>query len=136
MDYLAFEENLAKYLQGRPCDIIQLKRDLNYFKQCKYEGYIFRGMAFNHPIDKGEIRDSDLCSWSKDLGVAENFASHGRYKIILAKKSRGVCIQSLLDYLKNNNLIVSEALSRCTTKHELEVIDTMYLSECSVMELI
>lgn len=136
MDYLSFENNLANYLRGIPCDIQKLKIDLRNFKQCTYNGYIFRGLAFKSPIDRNDIRDSELCSWSKDLSVAENFASHGKYQYIVAKKSHGICIQTLLDYLKENNLMVSESLMRCTTKHELEVLDNMYISECSVMERI
>lgn len=134
MDYLSFENNLANYLRGLPCDIYKLKNDLRKFKQCVYSGYVFRGLAFKNPIDKSEIRDAELCSWSKDLSVAENFASHGKYQYIIIKKSKGICIQSLLDYLKDNNLMVSESLMRCTTKHELEVIDDMYITECSIME--
>lgn len=136
MDYLSFENNLANYLRGIPCDIQKLKIDLRNFKQCTYTGYIFRGLAFKSPIDRNDIRDSELCSWSKDLSVAENFASHGKYQYIVAKKSHGICIQTLLDYFKENNLMVSESLMRCTTKHELEVLDNMYISECSVMERI
>jgi hypothetical protein len=136
MDYLSFENNLANYLLGMPCDIYKLKSDLKIFKQCIYTGYIFRGLAFKNPIDKSEIKNSELCSWSKDLSVAENFATHDKYHYIIIKKSRGICIQSLLNYLKDNNLMVSETLLHYTTKYEQEVIDDMHLIECSVMEKI
>lgn len=136
MDYMKFENNLAKYLQGKECDLYQLQRDLRFFKQCQYTGYVFRGMGFKHPIDKHEIRECDLCSWSKTMEVAENFASHGRYKILIIKKSTGICVQSLLDYLNNNNLMVSESLKSCTTKYEHEVLDSLYSCDCCVTEIL
>ena len=134
MDYKKFEDNLARYLQGKSCDLLQLQRDTRYFKQCEYQGYVFRGMGFSQPIDKEDIRESDICSWSTDMRVAENFASHGRYQIIIIKKSTGISVQKLLDYLKANDLMVSESLQRCTTKYECEVLDSLYISDCSVLE--
>jgi hypothetical protein len=135
MDYKKFEDNLANYLTGKECDLYSLMRDLKQFHMCKYNGYIFRGMYFNHPVDKYDIADKDVCSWSIDLDVATNFASHGRYGIVIVKKSNGVSIQALLKYLYENNLVVSESLKRCTSKYENEVIDSMYSHEYTAMEV-
>ena len=135
MDYKKFEDNLANYLPGKVCDINYLNNCLTEFNQCKYDGYVFRGMYFDHPIDKSDIREKDMCSWSTDLEVAENFASHGRYRIILAKKSRGVSVKALLTYLRDNNLMVSESLKNCTSKFENEVLDSMYSYEYTAMEV-
>lgn len=135
MDYKKFEDNLAKYLTGKSCDVCQLCEDLKNFSSCRYDGYIFRGMYFNHPVDKNDIHEKDICSWSVDLAVAENFASHGKYGIILAKKSTGVSVKALLKHLKESNLLVSDSLKNCTSRFENEVIDSMYAYEYTAMEV-
>ena len=89
------QDNLARYLTGLNCNKSQLKMDLHNMQRradIKYCGYIFRGMYFNRPIATSEINNQDMCSWSTDIEVAEQFASHGRFPVILIKKSNAVAI--------------------------------------------
>ena len=130
------QDNLARYLLGLNCDKNQLMMDLrnmNRKTKITYDGYIFRGMHFNHIIDKSEIDNQNVCSWSTDIEVAEQFASHGRFPVILVKKSTGYSVQKIINYLKEQNQLLSERLEKCSSKYEKEILDNLDVVKCSVL---
>lgn len=130
------QDNLARYLTGLNCDKTQLMMDLrnmNRTTEITYIGYVFRGMYFNHVIDISEINNQNVCSWSTDIDVAEQFASHGRFPVILIKKSTGYSVQKVIAYLKEQGQLVSERLMKCSSKYEKEVIDNLDVTKCSVL---
>ena len=130
------QDNLAKYLLGLNCDKQQLMMDLRNMNRrvdITYTGYVFRGMYFNHVIEKSEIHNQMVCSWSTDIEVAEQFASHGRFPVILVKKSNGYSVLKIIDHLRENNQLVSERLTKCSSKYEKEVLDELDVCKCSIL---
>ena len=78
------QDNLAKYLLGLNCDKQQLMMDLRNMNRrvdITYAGYVFRGMYFNHVIEKSEIHNQMVCSWSTDIEVAEQFGAYLGYAL-------------------------------------------------------
>ena len=130
------QDNLARYLTGLNCNRPQLIMDLHNMQRrvdVKYDGYVFRGMYFNRLITASEIYNQDVCSWSTDIEVAEQFASHGRFPVILIKKSNGYSVHKIIQYLKDNNMMQSERLQNCSSKYEKEVLDSLDVCMCSVL---
>ena len=137
LNTLRFQENLGRYLKGLSSNTYELSRDLEKIGRFTYSGYVFRGMAFNHPIDKHDIHEHYLCSWSKDIDTAVNFAlTNGRFKFLLIKRSTGYDLEKLLEYMKSNNLIVSKTLATAGAKREKEVLDKLTLTDTIFTELL
>ena len=102
------------------------------FPEAKYDGMIYRGMFFDHYPDMKEIRNSEFCSWSTDMHVAEYFASHAKYGFVLSKKSTGYDVHKILEILKERNELPEKLKGYRKKASELEVFDCLDVKKIRV----
>ena len=93
---------------------------------------IYRGMFFDHYPDMNEIRNSEFCSWSTDMHVAEYFASHAKYGFVLSKKSTGYDVHKILEILKERNELPEKLKGYRKKASELEVFDCLDVKKIRV----
>ena len=109
---MGYTEGLSEYVQQ--------------FQDAKYTGIIYRGLYFDHYPAIDEIKNCNFCAWTTSRDVAEYFASHGKYGIVLSKRSTGYEVERILDALRERGEI-TESLKRyrkgCSENEVLDALD-------------
>ena len=110
---MGYEEGLAEFVKQ--------------FPEARYTGTIYRGMYFNHYPDITDVHESEFCSWTTDINVAEYFASHTKYGLVLSKKSTGYDVHKIIDILIERGQCPDEMKNYRKTVSEHEVVDVLTL---------
>ena len=124
-------EMLTKWLTGMGYTD-GLAEYVKQFPEAKYNGIIYRGLYFDHYPSIDEIKNSDFCSWTTDKDVAEYFASHSKYGIVLSKKSTGYDVHKILEILRERNELPDRLMNYRSKASEKEVFDSFDVSEVIV----
>lgn len=93
------------------------------FPEAKYNGTIYRGMFFDHYPSMSEIYDSDFCSWTTSKDVANYFASHTKYGLVLTKKSTGYDVCKIIKVLVERGDLPESMLNYRKNASEFEILD-------------
>lgn len=51
-------------------------------------GTFFRGLHFPEPVDRYEVIESDIQSFTDDIDIAVDFSNKGRYSVVVVKKCK------------------------------------------------
>lgn len=121
-------EMLAKWLTGMGYTNGLLEY-IKQFEEAKHTGIIYRGLYFDHYPSVDEIKNSDFCSWSTDIHVAEYFASHKKYGFVVSKRSTGYDIHKILNILRDLNELPDRLKNYRTHASEMEIVDCLNVEE-------
>ena len=102
------------------------------FKEAKYDGIVYRGLFFDHYPSLSEIHNQDFCSWTTSKDVAEYFASHGKYGVVLSKRSAGYDVEKILVVLRERNEIPSSLKNYRKGCSEKEIVDSLDIRKVKV----
>ena len=115
---LGYEEGLSDFVKQ--------------FPEARYTGTIYRGLYFNHYPDIKDIKDSNFCSWTSDVHVAEYFASHAKYGFVLSKKSTGYDIHKIIEILIGRGQCPERMMNYRKSMSEKEIVDTLTLHNIKI----
>lgn len=99
------------------------------FTEAKHNGTIYRGLHFNHYPDMSEIHDQNFCSWTTNKDVAEYFASHSKYGVVISKRSTGYDVEKVLEILRERGECPESLKHYRKGCSEKEVLDCMNVKE-------
>ena len=102
-----------------------LSEYISQFQEAKYDGLVYRGLFFDHYPSPSEIYDQNLCSWTTNKDVAEYFASHGKYGIVLSKRSTGYDVEKILEMLRERGEIPESLKNYRKGCSEREILDSL-----------
>lgn len=133
------QNQLANWIKGNKYskDAIEELISMN-IPEWQYTGTVFRGMHFDYVADRHDIKNVSLASWTTNYNVAEMFITKGRYGLFLVKTvTNAFSITKFIQYLNENNLMFSEALSRCSLpSKEQEIISEIDVHSIGVFEAV
>lgn len=122
---------LQKWLRGMGYEE-GLSEFVKQFPEAKHTGKIYRGLYFSHYPDGCDIHESEFCSWTTDVKIAEYFASHGKYGFVLSKQSTGYDVHKIIDILKERGECPDGLKNYRKSMSEKEVVDNLSLSDIFV----
>lgn len=99
------------------------------FPEAKYDGIVYRGLFFDHHPSISEIHNQDFCSWTTSKDVAEYFASHGKYGIVLSKHSTGYDVEKVLEVLRERGDIPQSLKNYRKGCSEKEILDSLNVKD-------
>lgn len=102
---------------------------VSQFAEAKHDGTVYRGLFFDHYPSLSEIQNQNFCSWTTDNNVAEYFASHGKYGIVLSKRSTGYDVDKILNILRERGEIPNSLRNYRKGCSEKEVLDSLDVRE-------
>ena len=115
---MGYEEGLAEFVKQ--------------FPEARYTGTIYRGMYFNHYPDINDVHESDFCSWTTDIHIAEYFASHTKYGLVLSKKSTGYDVHKIIDILIERGEGPEQMKNYRKVASEREMVDVLTLRNTKI----
>lgn len=98
---------------------------ISQFESAKHDGIVYRGLSFDHYPSQSEIHNQDFCSWTTSKDVAEYFASHGKYGIVLSKHSAGYDVEKVLEILRERGECPESLKNYRKVCSEKEVLDSL-----------
>ena len=109
-----------------------LSEFVEQFPEAKHNGIIYRGLYFDHYPSLDEIQNCNFCSWTTDKNVAEYFASHSKYGLVLSKNSTGYDVHKILETLRERNELPERLKNYRSKASEKEIIDVLNVDEIRV----
>ena len=105
------------------------------FPEAKHNGMVYRGMFFDHYPSIDEIRNSDFCSWTTSREVAEYFAAHSKYGVVLSKQSTGYDVEKILNTLRTRGELPERLKNYRSSASEKEVLDSLNVNNVKIFRV-
>lgn len=122
---------LHKWLRGMGYEE-GLSEFVKQFPEARHTGIIYRGLYFKHYPDITDIKESAFCSWTSDVRVAEYFASHAKYGVVLSKKSTGYDVHKIIDILIERGECPENMKNYRKSASEHEIVDAYTLDNIRI----